>query len=48
VIKAHHGTIALDSGPGHTDFTVRLPLTADAHSADTAPANSEPRRAQDD
>jgi two-component system, OmpR family, sensor kinase len=30
VIKAHDGTIALDSAPGHTDFTVRLPLMADA------------------
>ncbi|MGH3596309.1 MAG: sensor histidine kinase [Mycobacterium sp.] len=30
VVKAHHGTIALDSEPGHTEFTVRLPLTADA------------------
>ncbi len=29
VVKAHHGTITLDSAPGHTDFTVRLPLTAD-------------------
>jgi two-component system, OmpR family, sensor kinase len=27
VVKAHHGTITLDSAPGHTDFTVRLPLT---------------------
>ena len=30
VIKAHHGTISLDSAPGHTDFTVRLPLTSEA------------------
>ncbi len=30
VVKAHHGTIALNSAPGHTDFTVRLPLAADA------------------
>jgi two-component system, OmpR family, sensor kinase len=30
VIKAHDGTIALDSAPGHTDFTVRLPLMVDA------------------
>jgi two-component system, OmpR family, sensor kinase len=30
VIKAHDGTISLDSAPGHTDFTVRLPLTSDA------------------
>jgi two-component system OmpR family sensor kinase len=30
VIKAHHGTISLDSAPGRTDFTVRLPLTSDA------------------
>jgi two-component system, OmpR family, sensor kinase len=29
VIKAHDGTISLDSAPGHTDFTVRLPLTSD-------------------
>ncbi|HEY9304481.1 MAG TPA: ATP-binding protein, partial [Mycobacterium sp.] len=29
VVKAHHGAITLESAPGHTDFTVRLPLTAD-------------------
>jgi two-component system OmpR family sensor kinase len=27
VVKAHNGTIRLKSAPGHTDFTVRLPLT---------------------
>jgi two-component system, OmpR family, sensor kinase len=27
VVKAHHGTISLESAPGHTDFTVRLPLS---------------------
>ena len=26
VVKAHHGTITVDSCPGHTEFTVRLPL----------------------
>ncbi|MGO9381822.1 MAG: sensor histidine kinase [Mycobacterium sp.] len=26
VVKAHHGTITLNSSPGHTEFTVRLPL----------------------
>ncbi|BBX75471.1 two-component sensor histidine kinase [Mycobacterium shinjukuense] len=26
VVKAHHGTITLNSRPGHTEFTVRLPL----------------------
>jgi two-component system OmpR family sensor kinase len=30
VVKAHHGTITLESAPGHTDFTVRLPLADDA------------------
>jgi two-component system OmpR family sensor kinase len=30
VVKAHHGTIALRSAPGHTDFTVRLPLVPDS------------------
>ncbi|MCV7234809.1 sensor histidine kinase [Mycobacterium branderi] len=30
VVKAHGGTIAVHSAPGHTEFTVRLPLTADA------------------
>jgi two-component system OmpR family sensor kinase len=29
VIRAHYGTITLDSAPGHTDFTVRLPLATD-------------------
>jgi two-component system, OmpR family, sensor kinase len=29
VVKAHEGTIILDSKPGHTDFTVRLPLAVD-------------------
>ncbi|UQX11159.1 sensor histidine kinase [Candidatus Mycobacterium methanotrophicum] len=29
VVKAHHGALTLDSAPGHTDFTVRLPLAAD-------------------
>jgi len=27
VVRAHHGTIAVNSSPGHTEFTVRLPLT---------------------
>ena len=27
VVKAHNGTITLHSAPGHTDFTVRLPLS---------------------
>lgn len=26
VVKAHHGTITVDSAPGRTEFTVRLPL----------------------
>ena len=26
VVKAHNGTITVDSSPGHTEFTVRLPL----------------------
>lgn len=26
VVRAHHGTITVDSSPGHTEFTVRLPL----------------------
>jgi two-component system OmpR family sensor kinase len=26
VVKAHNGTITLNSAPGHTDFTVRLAL----------------------
>jgi two-component system OmpR family sensor kinase len=30
VVKAHDGTITLASAPGHTDFTVRLPLAVDA------------------
>lgn len=30
VVKAHGGTIGVQSAPGHTEFTVRLPLTADA------------------
>ena len=27
VVKAHHGTITVDSAPGRTEFTVRLPLS---------------------
>ncbi|BBZ36732.1 histidine kinase [Mycolicibacterium confluentis] len=30
VVKAHHGQITVDSRPGDTVFTLRLPLTADA------------------
>lgn len=30
VVKAHHGTITLQSTPGHTDFTVRLPLSLES------------------
>jgi two-component system OmpR family sensor kinase len=30
VVKAHHGTITLKSAPGQTDFTVRLPLSAES------------------
>ncbi len=30
VVKAHHGEITLESVHGRTEFTVRLPLTADA------------------
>jgi two-component system, OmpR family, sensor kinase len=30
VVKAHHGTITLQSAPGRTDFTVRLPLSHEA------------------
>ena len=26
VVRAHHGTIELRSAPGHTEFTVRLPV----------------------
>jgi two-component system OmpR family sensor kinase len=26
VVRAHNGTITVDSSPGHTEFTVRLPL----------------------
>ncbi|CAM4363247.1 putative sensor histidine kinase TcrY [Mycobacterium basiliense] len=26
VVRAHHGTITLNSAPGHTEFAVRLPL----------------------
>jgi two-component system OmpR family sensor kinase len=27
VVAAHHGSVAVDSGPGRTAFTVRLPLS---------------------
>ncbi len=27
VVKAHHGTITVDSAPGRTEFTVRLPVS---------------------
>lgn len=28
VVKAHHGTVSVDSQPGHTCFTIRIPLAA--------------------
>jgi two-component system OmpR family sensor kinase len=28
VVESHHGTVAVDSGPGHTEFTVTLPRPA--------------------
>ncbi|MCR8670583.1 cell wall metabolism sensor histidine kinase WalK [Agrococcus sp. HG114] len=33
LVDAHHGTIALESRPGRTSFTVRLPLWAGAEAA---------------
>ena len=33
VVRAHDGTIELRSSPGHTEFTVRFPLTVEAQSA---------------
>ena len=30
VVRAHHGTIAVRSVPGSTEFVVRLPFTAGA------------------
>ena len=39
VVDAHHGRVAVSSQPGHTQFTVRLPL---APLAPTAPAGPGP------
>lgn len=38
VVKAHHGTIAVDSAPGRTEFTVRLPFNGwtDDHPSESA------------
>jgi two-component system OmpR family sensor kinase len=42
VVKAHDGTITLDSAPGHTDFTVRLPLYVDSQpSVDSKPVPAQ-------
>ena len=41
VVKAHHGTITLESAPGHTDFTVRLPLSADVRLRRRQPHDSD-------
>jgi two-component system, OmpR family, sensor kinase len=30
VVTAHHGTVTVDSRPGHTEFVVRLPLASPA------------------
>jgi signal transduction histidine kinase len=43
VVRRHGGTIALESRPGSTAFTVRLPLTA--HGAAAAPADAAPATA---
>ncbi|MGD1110936.1 MAG: HAMP domain-containing sensor histidine kinase [Mycobacterium sp.] len=40
VVKAHNGTITVDSSPGHTEFTVRLPLNGWQPLAETAAAAS--------
>ena len=40
VVKAHNGTITVDSSPGHTEFTVRLPLNGWQPPAETAAAAS--------
>ena len=36
VVKAHNGSITVDSSPGHTEFTVRLPLNGWQPPAETA------------
>ena len=40
VVKAHNGTITVDSAPGHTEFTVRLPLNGWQPPAATSEAAS--------
>lgn len=40
VVKAHNGTIAVDSSPGHTEFTVRLPVNGWQPPAATSEAAS--------
>ncbi|HEX3780087.1 MAG TPA: HAMP domain-containing sensor histidine kinase [Pseudonocardiaceae bacterium] len=38
VVTAHHGTVAVTSRPGHTQFTVRLPLVSDLSPTEQMPS----------
>ena len=37
VVEAHRGTVRVSSQPGHTEFTVRLPLADETHPSHGGP-----------